>query len=48
MDLPKSLTPAEVEAHIRGLEQTARYQGDATIAKVIVVPGRMINIVLKK
>ena len=48
VDLPKSLTPAEVEAHIRGLEQTARYQGDATIAKVIVVPGRMINIVLKK
>ena len=47
VDLPKSLTPAEVEAHIRGLEQTARYQGDATIAKVIVVAGRMINIVLK-
>ena len=48
VDLPKSLSPAEVEAHVRGLEQTARYQGDMTIAKVIVVPGRMINIVLKK
>ncbi|MBQ8021453.1 MAG: leucine--tRNA ligase [Bacteroidales bacterium] len=48
VDLPKSLSPAEVEAHVRGLEQTARYQGGMTIAKVIVVPGRMINIVLKK
>ena len=48
VDLPKSLSPAEVEAHVRGLEQTTRYQGDMTIAKVIVVPGRMINIVLKK
>ncbi len=48
VDLPKSLTPAEVEAQVRSLDQTARYQGDMTIAKVIVVPGRMINIVLKK
>ena len=48
VDLPKSLSAAEVEAHVRGLEQTARYQGDLSIAKVIVVPGRMINIVLKK
>ena len=48
VELPKSLSPAEVEAHVRGLEQTARYQGDLSIAKVIVVPGRMINIVLKK
>ena len=48
VDLPKSLTPAEVETQVRGMDQTARYQGDMTIAKVIVVPGRMINIVLKK
>ena len=48
VDLPKSLTPSEVEAQVRSLDQTARYQGDMTIAKVIVVPGRMINIVLKK
>ena len=48
VELPKSLSPAEVEAHVRGLEQTARYLGDLSIAKVIVVPGRMINIVLKK
>ena len=48
VDLPKSLTPAEVEAQVRSLDQTARYQGDMTIVKVIVVPGRMINIVLKK
>ena len=48
VDLPKSLTPSEVEAQVRSMDQTARYQGDVTIAKVIVVPGRMINIVLKK
>ena len=48
VDLPKSLSPAEVEAHVRNLEQTARYQGGMDIAKVIVVPGRMVNIVLKK
>ena len=48
VDLPKSLSPAEVEEHVRNLDQTARYLGDMSIAKVIVVPGRMINIVLKK
>ena len=47
IDLPKSSTPAEVEAHVRGLEQTAKYVGDQNIVKVIVVPGRIINIVVK-
>ena len=47
VELPKSMTPAEVEAHIRGLEQTARYVGELSINKVIVVPGRIVNVVLK-
>ncbi len=47
IDMPKSATPAEVEAYVRGLEQTDRYVGSQTIAKVIVVPGRIINIVVK-
>ena len=43
--LPKSLTPAEVEAVVRADENTARYLAGGAIRKVIVVPGRIINIV---
>ena len=47
VELPKSASPAEVEAAVRGMEQTARWTDGKTIVKVIVVPGRIINIVLK-
>ena len=47
VDLPKSAAPAEVEAAVRAMEQTARWVGDKQIAKVVVVPGRIINIVVK-
>ena len=47
VDMPKNATPAEVEAYVRGLEQTGKYVGEQTVVKVIVVPGRIINIVLK-
>ena len=47
VDLPKSLTAAEVEAEIRGMEQTEKWVGDKSIAIVIVVPGRIVNIVIK-
>ncbi|MBQ9310367.1 MAG: leucine--tRNA ligase [Bacteroidales bacterium] len=47
VDMPKSASPAEVEANIRSLEQTARYVGAQNIVKVIVVPGRIVNVVLK-
>ena len=47
VDLPKSMSAAEVEAEIRGMEMTTRWVGDKTIAKVIVVPGRIVNIVIK-
>ena len=47
VDMPKSAAPAEVEARIREMEQTAKYVGGLNIVKVIVVPGRMVNIVLK-
>ncbi|MBO4230485.1 MAG: class I tRNA ligase family protein, partial [Bacteroidales bacterium] len=47
VDLPKSMSPSEVEAEIRGMELTARWVGDKSIAKVIVVPGRIVNIVIK-
>ena len=47
VDLPKSANPAEVEAAVKALPETARYVGEQTIVKVIVVPGRIVNIVLK-
>lgn len=47
VDMAKSATPAEVEAQVRSLEQTAKWSAGMKIIKVIVVPGRIINIVLK-
>ena len=47
MDLPKSASVAEVEEAVRAAEHTAKWTADKTIAKVIVVPGRIINIVVK-
>jgi leucyl-tRNA synthetase len=47
VDLPKAAAPAEVEAAVRAMEQTAKWVGDKQIAKVVVVPGRIINIVVK-
>ena len=44
-ELPRSLTPAEVEAAVRNDENTAKYLQGAAIRKVIVVPGKIINIV---
>ncbi len=45
MELSKSLTPAEVEKLVRENENTAKYTGDKGIKKVIVVPGKIINVV---
>lgn len=47
VDMPKSASPAEVEAQVRSLEQTEKYVAGQTIVKVIVVPGRIVNIVVK-
>lgn len=47
LDLPASMTPAEVEAAVRSHESTSKYVGDLHIVKVIVVPGRIVNVVLK-
>ena len=48
LDAPASASPAEVEAQVRGHEKTPQYVGEMSIAKVIVVPGRIVNVVLKK
>ena len=48
IDAPASAAPSEVEAQVRAHESTPKYVGDMQIAKVIVVPGRIVNVVLKK
>ena len=48
IDAPASASPAEVEGLVRGHEKTPQYVGELSIAKVIVVPGRIVNVVLKK
>ncbi len=47
VDLPIDMSREEVDATVRAMEQTAKYVGDANIVKVIVVPGKIVNIVLK-
>ncbi len=47
VDLPLDMVREEVDAHVRGLEQTAKYVAGGNIVKVIVVPGKIVNIVVK-
>ena len=47
VDLPKSAGKDEVEAAVRAMEQTAKYTDGLSIVKVIVVPGKIVNIVVK-
>ena len=47
VELPKSASPAEVEAFVRNHEQTPKYVAGLNIVKVIVVPGRIVNVVVK-
>ena len=47
VDLPKSAPVTEVEAFVRAYPQTAKYVGDLKIIKVIVVPGKIVNVVIK-
>ena len=47
VDLPLDMSREEVDAHVRGLENTAKYVAGGNIVKVIVVPGKIVNIVVK-
>ena len=47
VELPLDMSREDVDAHVRGLEQTAKYVADGNIVKVIVVPGKIVNIVVK-
>ncbi len=47
VDLPKSAGKDEVEARVRAMDQTSKYIDGHNIIKVIVVPGKIVNIVIK-
>ena len=47
VDLPLDMSREDVDAHVRALEQTSKYVAGGNIVKVIVVPGKIVNIVVK-
>ena len=47
VELPLDMSREDVDAHVRSLEQTAKYVAGGNIVKVIVVPGKIVNIVVK-
>ncbi len=47
VELPIDMPREEVDAYVRGLDQTAKYVAGGNIVKVIVVPGKIVNIVVK-
>ena len=47
VNLPADTSREDVEAKVRAMEQTAKYVGSGNIVKVIVVPGKIVNIVVK-
>ena len=47
VELPLDMSREDVEAHVRGMEQTTKYVAGGNIVKVIVVPGKIVNIVVK-
>ena len=48
LDFPADAAAADIERAALEAEQSQRYLEGMTVAKVIVVPGRIVNIVLKK
>jgi len=47
VELPVDMAREDVDAHVRSLDQTAKYVAGGNIVKVIVVPGKIVNIVVK-
>ncbi len=47
IDLPRTMSKEDVEANVRALDQTAKYVAGGNIVKVIVVPGKIVNVVVK-
>lgn len=47
LDLPKAMPKEDVEATVRANAQTAKYVAGGNILKMIVVPGKIVNVVVK-
>lgn len=47
LDLPKAMPKEKVEATVRANAQTAKYVAGGNILKMIVVPGKIVNVVVK-
>ena len=47
VELPLDMSKEDVDAHVRAMDLTAKYVADGNIVKVIVVPGKIVNIVVK-
>ena len=47
VELPLDMSREDVDSHVRGLEQTSKYVAGGNIVKVIVIPGKIVNIVVK-
>ena len=47
VNLPADTSREEVEAKVRAMDQTVKYVAGGNIVKVIVVPGKIVNIVVK-
>jgi leucyl-tRNA synthetase len=46
VELPADMSREDVEAHVLNLDKTAQYLEGKTPKKIIVVPGRIVNIVV--
>ena len=47
VELSADMPREEVDAYVRSLDQTSKYVAGGNIVKVIVVPGKIVNIVVK-
>ena len=47
VNLPADMSKEDVDGYVRGLDQTAKYVAGGNIVKVIVVPGKIVNVVVK-
>ena len=47
MELPADMSREDVSDHVLSLDQTAKYVAEGKVVKVIVVPGKIVNIVVK-
>ena len=46
-DLPKSMSQAEVQQAVLAMDQAKKYTDGLNVIKVIVVPGKIVNVVVK-